>query len=417
MQGLSRYRSTFFIVLLLSLSVFVLTKCTGKDKKAPAGTKTANVTGANIGSASCSGCHADIYNKHIKTAHFLSSRPATEESVMGSFAEGKNTYAYTPLLKILMHKTDSGLYQSVYYKGERKKDIRFDIVTGSGSKGQTYLYWQGNKLFQMPISYFTAAGQWSNSPGFPSDRVMFDKPITTRCLECHATAAGLLSEPDVKHEEFNRDQLVFGIDCEKCHGGGEKHVSFHTANPAEKTGKYIINQANLSRQQQLDMCRLCHDGSIKKITPSFSFKAGDNLADHFTTDSMSTTSVGNDNIDVHGNQFGLLKSSKCFTQSTMTCNTCHNSHENERGNLALFSQRCVSCHKEEHKSIPGLSAAQASTITANCIDCHMPSKPSRTLTLFLNQQETPAVAFVRSHYISNYPEGVKKYIESLAKKK
>lgn len=414
MNAIHRYRRFTIIILLLACMVAGLTKCTGKQKKAASPPK--KVTEAFAGSATCASCHNDIYTKHITTAHYLTSQLATEKSILGSFVAGKNNYAYTSLLSISMQKTDSGLYQSVFYKGNRKKDIRFDLVTGSGAKGQTYLYWQGNKLFQMPISYFTAAQQWSNSPGFPSDRVMFDKPITSRCLECHATEAKLLSAPDVKHEEFDKQGIILGIDCEKCHGRATKHVSFHTEHPEEKQGKYIVNQASLSRQQQLDMCRLCHDGSIKKITPSFSFQAGDNLSDHFTTDSIATTAVNNDNVDVHGNQFGLLKASKCFLQSnTMTCNTCHNSHENERGNLAVFSQRCMTCHTTEHKNIAGLNTAQQKTINTNCIDCHLPAKPSRTLTLFLSEMETPAVAVVRSHFISVYPEEVKKYIEGLKK--
>ncbi|MEQ1677292.1 MAG: multiheme c-type cytochrome, partial [Chitinophagaceae bacterium] len=353
----------------------------------------------------------------ITTAHYLTSQPATEKTILGSFDEGKNIFNYNQLLLIKMHRTDGGLFQSVFYKGEQKKDFRFGLVTGSGAKGQTYLYWQGNKLFQMPISYFTAAGQWANSPGFPSDKVMFDKPITTRCLECHATYAGLLSEPDIKQEEFDKQSLVLGVDCEKCHGAGAKHVDFQTANPAEKTGKYIIKQAALSRQLQLDMCRLCHDGSLKKTTPSFQYKAGEDLANYFSSDTFTTATVNTDNADVHGNQFGLLRASKCFQLSNMTCNTCHSPHENERGKVEVFSQRCQGCHKKEHLPIAGLSAGQLNSISNNCIDCHMPSKQSRTLTLYLKDKELPAVAMVRSHYISNYPEEVKKYVEGLKKGK
>lgn len=419
MKALARYRFFFLITLALSAAVFLLTRCSNNNNS---GNKTATEkhtrgntpadTALYAGSASCGKCHTDLYNKHLKTAHYLTSQEANEETIMGSFAEGKNVYTYTPLLNMLMHKTDSGLYQSVNYKGERKKDFRFDLVTGSGTKGQTYLYWQGNKLFQMPVSYFTAAGQWANSPGFPSDRVMFDKPISTRCLECHATYVSLLSEPDIKNEEFDHRNMILGVDCEKCHGGGAQHVTFHTAHPEEKKGKYIVSYASFTRQQQLDMCRLCHDGSIKKSSPSFSYRPGDNLADYFTVDSISAGSVSNDNVDVHGNQFGLLKASKCFTQSTMTCSSCHNVHENEKGNLLLYSQRCATCHTKQHKPIPDVTNEQ---ITANCIDCHMPAKPSRTLTLYVSNEETPAVAYIRSHYVSIYPEEVKLFIERLKK--
>jgi hypothetical protein len=35
---------------------------------------------------------------------------------------------------------------------------RFDYVIGSGGKGQTYLYWKGDLLFQLPVSYWTELG-------------------------------------------------------------------------------------------------------------------------------------------------------------------------------------------------------------------------------------------------------------------
>ena len=65
-----------------------------------------------------------------------------------------------------MEDRDSGLFQAEYYHGVQKAAHRFDIVVGSGTRGQTYLYWQGNQLYQLPVSYFTPAHTWSNSPGY-----------------------------------------------------------------------------------------------------------------------------------------------------------------------------------------------------------------------------------------------------------
>jgi hypothetical protein len=88
-----------------------------------------------------------------------------------------------------MQKRDSGFYQVAYFKGEEKKAMRFDMVIGSGVMGQSFLTWRNNKLYQLPITYFTAADQWSNSPGFPNEKVMIDRPATARCLECHISYA------------------------------------------------------------------------------------------------------------------------------------------------------------------------------------------------------------------------------------
>ena len=91
-----------------------------------------------------------------------------------------------------MEKRADGFYQVGYIDGVEKKSQRFDMVIGSGTKGQSFASWNNNHLVQLPITYFTSAGQWSNSPGYP-DKIAFNRPITSRCLECHATFAEKIS--------------------------------------------------------------------------------------------------------------------------------------------------------------------------------------------------------------------------------
>ncbi|MES1226379.1 MAG: hypothetical protein ABUT20_63475, partial [Bacteroidota bacterium] len=179
---------------------------------------------------------------------------------------------------------------------------------------------------------------------------------------------------------------------------------------------FIINPASLSRQQQLDACALCHGGKLQKTKPSFEFVAGDKLSDYFTYD--TTTNPVTDNIDVHGNQYGLLRASKCFRMSeTMTCNTCHNPHENERGKVEIFSQRCAGCHNtNEHGNgkICKMTATLGTSINNNCIDCHMPAKASRAIAVYLPGASEPVSAYIRSHFITIYPEETKKFMEKKA---
>ena len=88
----------------------------------------------------------------------------------------------------------------------------------------------------------------------------------------------------------------------------------------------------------------------------------------------------------------------------MTCTTCHNPHENERGNIALFSQRCMTCHNPEHHNTCKMTESIGSSIAQNCIDCHMPLKPSGSITELLPGDKTPTAALIRSHLIKIYPE-------------
>ncbi len=285
-------------------------------------------------------------------------------------------------------------------------------MVGSGSKGQTYITRFQNRMYQLPVSYFTAADQWANSPQYPTHPVLFNRPITSRCLECHTTFAHRISAPNHRPEDFD-PKIIFGVDCEKCHGPGARHVAFQTQNPKDTQAKYILNPATFSRQQNLDLCGLCHGGKIQNTKPSFEFVSGDNLSDYFKKDSSAPDP---ENIDMHGNQLGLLSASKCFRMSqTMTCTTCHNPHENERGKIALFSQRCITCHSEGHNKTCKMTASIGPSINQDCIDCHMPRKPSKIITELLPGDKKPTAALVRSHLIAIYNDESTRYKNSLHK--
>lgn len=347
------------------------------------------------GSASCAGCHKDIYNNHVKTAHFLTSAEASDVFVKGSFDTGRYKYAFSNSVVVKMEKRKDGFYQVEYFNDSVKKAKRMDIVVGSGTMGQSSLSWQNNHLFQMPITFFSAASEWSNSPGFP-DRVVFNRLITSRCLECHTTFAKPVSTPGTEPEQFDRNKFVFGVDCEKCHGPAVKHVKFQTEHPGDTTSNFIINPATFTRQQKLDLCALCHGGRLQKIKPSFTFNSGDKLSDYFLTDTFPPRP---DLIDVHGNQYGLLRASKCFKMSDMTCNTCHDVHKNQKSQPAVFSQKCMSCHGDLNTMGGVTHRRLGMQVKTNCVDCHMQMQPSKAISVFLPGAKIPTAAQIRSHFI------------------
>ena len=149
----------------------------------------------------------------------------------------------------------------------------------------------------------------------------------------------------------------------------------------------------------------------KKTKPSFEFTAGKDLSDYFSIDTRENLVLNSSEIDVHGNQVGLLKASKCFkVSSAMTCSTCHNTHENERGKTELFSKRCISCHNTSSGKFSTATHAKITAIEKNCIDCHMPTQPSKSIAVFLEGEETPKTSVLRSHFIGIYPDEVRKFI-------
>jgi hypothetical protein len=403
------YRSKLFTTLvLIILAILFFTECIHRDQKEMV---VVNNHGEQFaGSAKCADCHKEICESFLHTAHNLTSGPALESTIKGSFNEGQNTFQYFYVSTIAMEKRDSGLYQVLYFQNKERLAMRFDVVIGSGTRGQSFGSWRNNRIFQLPVSYLTSAGTWCNSPGYPNYEPYFNRRITARCLECHSTYFKDISTP--KHpQEFDRNQVIYGVQCESCHGAGEKHVEFQQQNPGEKKGKYIINPALFSRQQKLDLCSYCHNNTVKNDTHPFDFVPGDTLA---KTAQPVNINKDSQSIDVHGNQYGLLTASKCFIMSgTMDCSTCHNTHQEERGKLELFSQRCMNCHREEKGNFCKMTLLPASVLKINCIDCHMPKKQSKTLTLALEGKPKNIPATLRSHLIAIYPSETQKYISLL----
>lgn len=362
------------------------------------------------GSESCIACHADISERHAQTPHYLTSQPATAESVKGSFEPSHNFVELNDRLRIVMEKTPEGLYQRGIVSDSTVERRPFDITIGSGRQGQSYLYWHEDALYQLPASYYAPDSVWTNSPGFPADQIVFNRPITSRCLECHSTFFKM-GRAVGEIETFDPKQVLLGVDCERCHGPAAKHVTFHGENPDVKDPKYVINPARLTRSQRLDNCALCHSGIRNNFMPSFTYMVGDRL-DDFSTPAYEADSAAT--LDVHGNQFGLLTLSKCFRMTDMDCSTCHDVHSRETGNLQLFSTRCMSCHTPdtEHfckqETMPGLA------LENNCIDCHMPKLPSRQVFVQSGNHATRTPFFVRTHLIGTYKAQIEKFLEGIS---
>jgi hypothetical protein len=217
--------------------------------------------------------------------------------------------------------------------------------------------------------------------------------------------------------EFDRSSLIYGIDCERCHGPAANHVNFHTEFPNEKKAKYITTYSSLTRDQKLDACAVCHSGNKGMYNRSaFVFKQGDTLS-KFREPDFTPQDPDPAALDVHGNQNGLLSASKCFRMSNMDCSTCHNVHVNEQANLAVYSQKCMQCHNGANHNLCKMADELGAAMKNNCIDCHMPAKPSNAIKVETANGKMAVPYMVRTHHIAIYPEESKKVMAFINSRK
>jgi hypothetical protein len=358
---------------------------------------THNARADYVGDNACRSCHQGQFDSYHHTAHYLTSTAPSRDSILGKFTAGDNLLkTANPNLFFRMDekhvdgKEDSFFQTAVAGQPPHinSRSERIAVVVGSGEKGQTYLYWNEDQLFQLPVSYWTRLG-WVNSPGYRDGFANFDRPIIPRCVECHATYFEALPPPMNK---YSTTGFALGISCEKCHGPGREHIERERSKSPPPAATAVLNPTHFSRDRQMDLCAWCHAGHGRPLRPSFSYFPGEPLAEYIDLPPPDPSAP----LDVHGNQVELLKHSRCYRSSNLTCLTCHDVHTVQH-DLAQFSQRCLSCHK------PGSAtfARADHPVTANCIDCHMPKQ--ETNLIVFDWKGTKVRPEMRNHWIKVYP--------------
>jgi hypothetical protein len=348
------------------------------------------------GDSTCLSCHRDKAS-YEGTAHRSTSSHPSRATIGGVFT-GPRSVLLTPnpAVHFRMSADSTGFYQTAVSgtgKDTTTRTERVAYVTGSNRRGQSYLYWRGDSLFQLPVSYWTSLSTWINSPGpgYTDGRVNFNRGVAPRCFECHAS--WIEAKPDLGIvNRYDSTGAILGIACERCHGGGREHVARERSMLRIARGPAIVNPARLTRERQMDACAQCHGGLGSPKVPSFSYVAGNRLEDFLTL----TQPPANATVDVHGNQVALLERSRCYQASQMTCLTCHDVHTTQRDTKQL-SGRCLTCHQEQSCK---LFPVQGHALAGRCVDCHMPVQSSNVIVSTL--QGAPQREQVRTHWIRVY---------------
>ncbi|HEY3703648.1 MAG TPA: multiheme c-type cytochrome [Terracidiphilus sp.] len=359
------------------------------------------------GDEACAECHRTQAVSYVLTPHARDSAPADRAHILGSFSPGHNVlHTSNPHIIVAMTEEKNGFYESGMDISDPNHPTgqaqRIDIAIGSGRHAQTYLYWDGDQLYELPVSYWGWGREWVLSPGFPSGQVRFDRPVVPRCLECHGSYFTWLNPPA---NRYVKDSVVLGIECERCHGPGAKHVALERSakKPDPKTELAIVNPARLSHQQQLDLCSLCHAGAVQPIGDSLRFLPGDTIRDYLHIQPVDPAAPP----DVHGNQVGALEASRCFGSGKITCSTCHNVHRVQE-NAESFSAHCQTCHELR---ACGKYKTLGAAIRTRCIDCHMPLLDSAKIVTSTGEQKLHAL--LRAHRIAIYKEAGAEVEQSL----
>lgn len=333
---------------------------------------TAPDTATYVGDDACQSCHAEATAQHRQTGHGRSlSRfdPATApEQFDGQtvvYNEASNLY-YEAFVR------EGTLYQREFRKGPdgtiiHEQTFQADYVIGSGNATRSYLMDVNGYLTEMPLTWYTERKTWDMSPGYEEANDRFNRQINLECMTCHT------GRPE--HTPFTQNHyadLPLGITCERCHGPASAHVQARKAgdDPPDDDST-IVNPADLPRRKQLAVCQQCHLAGISVFTPGedpTTFRAGQFLHTNRTVLVPDKQLEDPDWVGIDSHPIRLARSA-CFTNSAMTCTTCHDAHvPADAITEADYNATCQDCHANtlsvDHAAVPDAA-------TGSCINCHM----------------------------------------------
>lgn len=356
------------------------------------------------GVKACMDCHSEVAAAYMHTNHYKTSSAVDSDSLQKQLSLPDTAFHYNDASVVRIREEGHSLLQELWLAGKMINSGPLDIAFGSGEKAQTYAGWKEGKLLQLPLTFFRNTNSWLNSPGFPASHANFNRVIVSRCFECHAS---FIDKENVQEEglrvseKLDRNSIIYGIDCERCHGPAAAHVQFHRANPSVKESNHMKSIKGLSRRQQLDLCGVCHSGNDLTAQRSlFGFLPGDTLANFYFPEFGSSSNEP----DVHGKQLQLLQSSKCFQQSQMTCGSCHDPHRPERDKQDIFITKCMSCHQNSLHAQDKMRhyLVEENPKKENCISCHMPLQVSRAISFKTGDSNNVQPYLLRTHRVAVY---------------
>jgi tetratricopeptide (TPR) repeat protein len=342
-----------------------------------------------VDAAVCSTCHTDIASGYHKTGMGRSfARVRPEDSI----EFGKPVYNKASDSYFAMIVRDGKHYQRRWQIGFDGKETNVDerevnYVIGSGNHSRTYLHLTNRGALEvLPLSWYSEkGGYWDMSPGYDQpDNPGPARPVHYECMFCHNAYPKI---PEAMAHTASAE-LVFdeplpeGIDCQRCHGPGARHVAAASKGaPLDQIRAAIVNPKRLDPNRELEVCMQCHlettsldlPHSIRRFDRGpFSFVPGQPLGDF---------QIEFDRADGQGNRFEIantayrLRQSQCFLESAgkLRCTTCHNPHDIPRGAPAEahYNGVCQTCHAP---IVQQTTASGPHKAGADCVACHMPKR-------------------------------------------
>ena len=300
-------------------------------------------------SSACISCHPREYNSWYASFHRTMTQKVGPDTVVAPF-DGRQLEWKGRAFTVNRREQEYWVTEVKLENSQGVEEIEAPqrVVMSTGSRHQQ-VYWtpaEDGSLKQFPWVYEIAMARWIPSEHTflrPNDWTQNQPTWNEHCIRCHSVGASPNFDPEQK--KWNTEVTELGIACAGCHGPGEEHIRVHQ-NPLHRYLKRIldlpdptiVNPKRLSKERSAEVCGQCH--AYARLPGGFyngswpHFRAGKNLAQHFTVSDATGTGAENmfwpdGSARTGGREYNSMILSGCFTNGEMTCLSCHVMHGSE----------------------------------------------------------------------------------------
>jgi predicted CXXCH cytochrome family protein len=389
-----------------------------------------------------------LYRVFKRDGHFWADMPDPDEMVNRQ--------------RIYELKTHRGLSATLTWDGVPQVERQVVMSTGSHHY-QTYWVESAKypgTLVTLPLVYLINDKRW-----IPRETAFMYPPGPRRmvtvwndhCINCHST--GPNPKPYDKSDPITRRVLEtgfhsqvgeIGIACEACHGPAQEHVRLRNAEasgelrPNDDLANDPIVQPALVQDHRRStyICGQCHGVYIRTEEQAARFRdqgidflPGEDLLAkrHYIFPPQDATTYpdetsrqkaledfqrnrsffqerfwDNGQVLAGGREFTALAMSKCFTQGTISCLSCHSMHESDPNDQLKAgmdtSAACTQCHTEAqfNTQVSQHTHHAANSPGSACLNCHMPRTTYALFTAIRSHQiASPDLAGSVEHGVPN----------------
>ncbi len=313
-----------------------------------------DLRGGYVGSDACSECHLEEFELQSATRMHGTGERVTAENRERLFPSHLRESTFEDPYNRSRYRfefEDNGVVMEVRKPKGQSTRIPVDWAIGAGGRAYTFVTPSGETdLLELRVSHYTDLDEWGVTPRQPPSHdprgIQFGPRPAWRCFDCHAT--GVLKQPDGR---LILDEALGGVQCERCHGPGGKHVEAMARGDEEES--HLLGLQGLSGAEQVAFCAQCHR-RIEEVDVA-----------EIVTESASI---------VRHSGVGITLSA-CFLKSEdFGCLNCHSPHQDSvKGDAGHYDHVCAGCH-------PGVvqeegHGGQDGSVTT-CIGCHMQAVPT-----------------------------------------